>query len=147
MKNGDESFMSEREEHQDGPQGQESVRLDKWLKVARIFKTRAQAAKSCEEGKVKVNGQVAKPAKAIRVGDTVTVKHKHLYRTFDVLQVTAKSLSAEKARELYREHQPELSPESQELLELYRQTRRMRPPFKGRPTKKERRRLERLRGW
>ncbi|MCR4439899.1 MAG: RNA-binding S4 domain-containing protein [bacterium] len=139
--------MSEKADQQHPVQGQESVRLDKWLKVARIFRTRAQAAKSCEEGKVKVNGQVAKPAKAIRAGDTVTVKHKHLYRTFDVLQVTAKSLSAEKARELYREHQQELSPESQELLELYQRARRVRPPFKGRPTKKERRRLERLRGW
>jgi ribosome-associated heat shock protein Hsp15 len=130
---------------QSGPPG--SVRLDRWLKAARIFKTRAQAARSCEEGKVKVNGQLAKPAKMIRLGDSITVRHKHLYRTFDVLQVADRSLPAEKAKELYHEHQPELSPESQELLELFRQTKSARPPFKGRPTKKERRRLERLRGW
>lgn len=128
-------------------EGSSSVRLDKWLKVARIFKSRAQAARNCEEGKVKVNGQAAKPAKMVCAGDCITVKHKHLYRTFTVLMVTEKSLSAEKAKELYREHQPELSPESQELLALHRQSKGARPTFKGRPTKRERRRLERLRGW
>ncbi|MDZ7391704.1 MAG: RNA-binding S4 domain-containing protein [candidate division KSB1 bacterium] len=132
--------------HELPPQQEATLRLDKWLKVARIFKTRSQAAKSCEEGKVKVNGQPAKPSKVIRAGDTVTVKQRHLYRTFDVLQVTTKSLSAEKAKELYREHRPELSPEAQELLQLLGQNKSGRPRFKGRPTKKERRLLERLRG-
>ncbi|MGQ9852870.1 MAG: RNA-binding S4 domain-containing protein, partial [Candidatus Oleimicrobiaceae bacterium] len=112
--------MSQTREQPQEMEGSGSVRLDKWLKVARIFKTRAQAARSCEEGRVKVNGQAAKPAKMIRAGDCLTVKHKHLYRTFTVLKVTDKGLSAEKAKELYREHQPELSPEPQELLALYR---------------------------
>ncbi len=138
--------MNEETRQQSPSTNQEGVRLDKWLKVARIFNTRSQAAKSCEEGKVKVNGMVAKPAKVLRVGDTVTVKHMHLYRTFDVLQVTTKSHSAERARDLYREHRPELSPEAQELLTLLGQNKSGRPRFKGRPTKKQRRQLDRLRG-
>jgi heat shock protein Hsp15 len=54
----------------------QSLRLDKWLKIARIFKARSQATKACDEGDVKVNGERAKAAKLIKPGDKLTVKGK-----------------------------------------------------------------------
>ncbi len=124
------------------------MRLDKWLKVARIFKTRGQAAEACEQKRVKVNGKAAKPAKTIRVGDEVTVRFGKTFRTLEVLQLTQRSLSAALARELYHEEKPKLSEESRELFEFVRKLdRKFRPKSKGRPTKKERRQIEKIRGY
>lgn len=123
----------------------QTIRLDKWLKIARIFKTRSAAAKVCESNQVKVNDQSAKPAKTIRIGDTITVKMGHHYRTFEVLGISQKSVSAAEARELYREPKPQLTPEREEQLRFYREWKRM-ARRKGRPTKRERRELERFRG-
>lgn len=126
-------------------QAEASVRLDKWLKVARIYKTRALASRACEEGKVKVNDQRAKASKLIRAGDTITVRHKSKYRTFDVLAVTGKSVAKKDVHLLYREHAPQLSEDTQDLLSyLLELDRAGRRKYKGRPTKKERRQLERF---
>lgn len=125
-----------------------SIRLDKWLKIARIIKTRNQAVAACDEGRVKVNDQIAKPAKLIKVGDVISIKFNWRTRTFDVLDVVQKSVKAEQARSLYHEH--ELTPEEKEQEELrslfYQASKSQRPKFKGRPTKKERRELEKFRG-
>ncbi len=124
---------------------QVGVRLDKWLKIARIYKTRALASRACEEGKVKVNDQRAKASKMVRVGDTITVRHRSKYRTFDVLVVTEKSVSKKDALQLYHEHAPQLSDETQDLVSYLRELDRAgRRKFKGRPTKKERRQLEKF---
>lgn len=129
-------------------QTEKSIRLDKWLKIARIIKKRNQAAEACDQGRVKVNEQVAKPAKMLKIGDTVSVKYKWQTRIFDVLDIVQKSIKAEEARELYREH--ELSPEEKEEEDIrslfYQSARTHRPKYKGRPTKKERREMEKFRG-
>jgi len=126
---------------------QKTIRLDKWLKIARIIKTRNQAAEACDEGRVKVNNQIAKPAKLIKIGDTISVKVKWRTRTFDVLDIQQKNVKAEQARLLYHEH--ELTPEEKEQEELrslfYQAAKFQRPKYKGRPTKKERRELEKFR--
>jgi ribosome-associated heat shock protein Hsp15 len=124
------------------------IRLDKWLKVSRIFKTRSQAAHACEDGKVKVNGQKSKPARIIGVGDQITVKFRSKYRTFDVLGVVQKNVSTKDAKLLYREHAPQLSENSQTLYELLQEMdKEGRRKYKGRPTKKERRQIEKIRGY
>lgn len=124
------------------------MRLDKWLKVARIFKTRSQAAEACEQRRVKVNGQAAKPAKTIQVGDEITVRFGKRFRTLQVQEITKRSLSAALAKELYREEKPNLSEETLEMIEFVKKMdRKFRPKNKGRPTKKERRQLEKLRGF
>ncbi len=124
-----------------------TIRLDKWLKIARIIKTRNQAAEACDQGRVKVNDQVAKPAKIIKIGDTVSIKFKWRTRTFDILDITHKSIKAEEAKLLYHEH--ELTPEEKEeedIRSLFYQTSKLqRPKYKGRPTKKERREMEKFR--
>ena len=129
-------------------ESQKTIRLDKWLKIARIIKTRNQAAEACEQGRVKVNDQVAKPAKVLKIGDTISVKYKWRSRTFDVLDIVQKSIKAEEARKLYREH--ELSVEEQQEEDIrslfYQAAKSHRPKYKGRPTKKERREMEKFRG-
>jgi ribosome-associated heat shock protein Hsp15 len=127
---------------------QKTIRLDRWLKIARIIKTRNHAAEACDQGRVKVNDQVAKPAKLVKIGDTVSVKFKWRTRTFDILDIIHKSVKAENAKLLYREH--ELTQEEQEQEDIrslfYQAAKSQRPKYKGRPTKKERREIEKLRG-
>ncbi len=127
---------------------QKTIRLDKWLKIARIIKTRNQAAEACDQGKVKVNDQVAKPAKLVKIGDTISVKFKWRTRSFDILDIIHKSVKAEHAKLLYREH--ELSQEEQEQEDIrslfYQAAKSQRPKYKSRPTKKTGREIEKLRG-
>jgi ribosome-associated heat shock protein Hsp15 len=123
---------------------QASQRLDKWLKIARLFKTRTLATTACEERRVKVNGHVAKPAKEIRVGDTLTIRtHGGSYIELEIVELCTKSIAAAQARQLYTLHVRETTPEEQELMKLFAEAvKRVKPAFKGRPTKKERRRLD-----
>ena len=122
-------------------------RLDKWLKIARLFKTRTLATEACEDRRVKVNGQVAKPAKEIRVGDLLTIRTRGgTYVELEVVQLCNKSIAAAQARLLYQLHVREVSPEEQEMMRLFAEAvKRVKPVFKGRPTKKDRRRLDKLR--
>ena len=124
---------------------EQSIRLDKWLKIARIFKTRSQAGHACDENHVKVNGEVAKAAKPIKLGDKLTVKGKNRYREIEVAGISFKNISAKEARELYREEKQEKLPE--ESLELIRLMKQSVIKYPGRPTKKERRNLMKIRGY
>ena len=121
------------------------LRLDKWLKIARIFKTRSQATKACDEGEVKVNGERAKAAKLIKPSDKLTIKAHSHYRELEVLDISFKSISAKEARELYREQPKQML--SEEDLELIRLMKKSVMKFSGRPTKKERRSLMKIRGY
>ena len=126
------------------PSALPSQRIDKWLKIARLYKTRTLATTACEERRVKVNGQAAKPAKEIRIGDLLTLRRQGgNYIELTVLQLCNKSVSAAQARLLYEMHTREVSPEEKELLQLFNEAvKRVKPAYKGRPTKKERRRME-----
>jgi len=124
---------------------EQSIRLDKWLKIARVFKTRSQAGHACDENQVKVNGEAAKAAKLIKPGDKLTVKGKNRYREIEVAGISFKSISAEQARELYREEKQE--PLSADSLELIKLMKRSVVKYPGRPTKKERRNLMKIRGY
>ena len=125
------------------------VRLDKWLQTARIFKTRTRAHKACEERRITVNGEAAKSAKMIRVGDRITAKTKNRYRELVVLGIAFKSIPAREAKELYQEEKSQ--PLSENNIDLMKN---MRPPKKagplkppGRPTKKDRRKFIKIRGY
>ena len=123
------------------------IRLDRWLKLSCLFKTRALATRACEEGKVKVNHKRAKPAQMIHIGDVITVKMKNKYRTFEVLEIVQKNVSKKEARTLYHEQKSEVSEESKglsELLRLWHEEGKRK--YKGRPTKKERRQIDKLKG-
>jgi len=123
------------------------MRLDKWLKAARLYKTREEAGQACDLGRVKVNEQVAKASKTVHVGDVLVVKATNHYRTLEITAIPTRGLSAKDAKLVYHETTPELPPETVELMKLFKeQTRQMPAPEKGRPTKKSRREMEHWRG-
>lgn len=120
----------------------ESVRLDKWLWAARVFKTRSQAATACDGGKVDVNAQAAKPARTLRPGDMVRVSlPQGRSRVLRVSLVDDRRGSPSVARALFVDLTPPEPPRSR----LAPPPRRL--PGAGRPTKRERRAMDRLRGW
>jgi len=117
-----------------------SVRLDKWLWAARVFKTRSLAGTACDGGKVDVNDQAAKPAKAVRPGDTIRVTlPQGRRRILKIAALDDRRGSAAVARTLYEDLTPPEPPRARWAPPP------LRPPGSGRPTKRERRALDRLR--
>lgn len=121
------------------------MRADKWLWVARLTKTRGLAADALKAGRVTVNGAVAKPSREVRVGDRVEIRFGAVRRVVDVLALAERRGSAADAALLFRETE-----ESVAAREAAAEQRRAaRPAFDdagARPTKRDRRRLDRARG-
>lgn len=117
-----------------------SVRIDKWLWAARFFKTRSLAADACAGGKVDVNDDAAKPAKAVRAGDVVRITMRDGKRIARVVGVSERRGPAAEARLLYQDLTPLAPPRIRQAPPPFR------PPGAGRPTKRERRHIDRLRG-
>jgi ribosome-associated heat shock protein Hsp15 len=127
----------------------DSVRLDVWLDVACLFKTRSQAQRACKLGRVEVNGEGAKAHRLVRAGDRVRISYPGGHRrTLEVKGIASTHIPRALARELYIDQTP---PPSAEELELRRMQRLARPPRRprglGAPKKKERRALRRLKDW
>ncbi|HUA58356.1 MAG TPA: RNA-binding S4 domain-containing protein [Verrucomicrobiae bacterium] len=121
------------------------VRMDKWLWAARFFKTRSMASRACELGRIASNGQPAKAAREVRVGDMLKVKNDSGDFTIEVLGLSAMRGPAPVAQALYRETE-----ESKELRAKMAEQRKAMPLFEsvhgeGRPSKRNRREMERLR--
>ena len=116
-----------------------SMRIDKWLWAARAFKTRSLAAGACNGGKVDINGEAAKPAKQVRGGDRVEITIGDGRRLLKVVGLSERRGPATEARLLYED----LTPPAPARI------RQARPPYRepgaGRPTKRERREIDRLR--
>jgi ribosome-associated heat shock protein Hsp15 len=121
-----------------------SVRLDRWLWAARLFKTRAQASDAIAGGKVQVNGARAKAAKHVQVGDAVRVRKGPFELQLTVRGVSERRGRAAEATALYHE-----AADGKRVREQLAEQLRLAPSpaygGKGRPTKKERRDIERLR--
>lgn len=122
----------------------DEVRIDKWLWAARFFKTRGAATAAAVGGRVRVNGERAKPSKVVRARDTVEVTIGTERRTVNVLEVAERRGPASVAATLYAE-----TPESRAAREQHALERRLAGPLGtdlgARPTKLERRRLDALR--
>jgi ribosome-associated heat shock protein Hsp15 len=123
----------------------DSVRLDRWLTAGRFFKTRSQAAAACEGGKVKVNGLSSKPHKLVRIGDALIIRQRDRYRNVTISGLAQRGLPPAEARKLYEEEIKSIvSEELREQMKVFAKSFRPAPrKFKGRPTKKERRDMER----
>jgi ribosome-associated heat shock protein Hsp15 len=129
----------------DRDEGSEKVRLDKWLWAARFFKTRALAAEAVAGGKVEVNGDRPKRARPLQVGDELRIRlgpYEHI--------VTVRALSdrrgpATQAAGLYQETEASRSAREARALQL-KSLHSLFGSEKGRPTKKDRREIERLKG-
>lgn len=121
------------------------VRLDKWLWAARFFKTRALAVEAIEGGKVELNGDKPKRAKTVRVGDRLRLRLGPYEHLLTVREVSERRGPASVAVTLYQE-----DPDARARRELLREQHRMAPPAfdfgEGKPSKKQRRDLHRLKG-
>jgi ribosome-associated heat shock protein Hsp15 len=121
------------------------VRMDKWLWAARFFKTRALAARACELGRIECNRQAAKASREVRVGDLLQVKNDTGDFQLEVLLLSEMRGPAAVAQTLYRETEA-----SRELRLKLAEERKAMPHFEalreGKPSKRDRRELGRLRG-
>lgn len=119
----------------------EKLRIDKWLWSARFFKTRALAADAVESGKVLVNDARVKPAKALAIGDRLNIRLGQYQYDIEVLGLSNRRGPAPEAQLLYRE-----SDESRSRRETVAAQNKLlpQPHFKGRPTKRDRREIERF---
>lgn len=120
--------------------GDSTLRLDKWLWAARFFKTRALAAEAVAGGKVKVNGERVKAAKAIRPGDALNIHIGPYEYVVRVRALSARRGPAPQAAKLYEESEPSITARSELATRLAAERRLVTPP-KGRPGKKERRQI------
>ncbi len=117
-----------------------TVRLDKWLTVARVFKTRSQASRACTLGRVKVNDERAKPHRSLAVGDTIAVARTQGERLLIVQVLHDRPMKKAEASSLYEDRSP--PPVLDPVARLLRRAPVVRERGAGRPTKRDRRRLE-----
>lgn len=121
----------------------ESLRLDKWLWFARFLKSRTMAADLCADGRVRVSGRVVgKPSQTIKVGDVLTFPLGPHIRVIEVKALGARRGPASEAQALYAD----LSPPQPRVKEDRPPVVAAREPGSGRPTKAERRAIDRLTG-
>ena len=123
------------------------MRLDKWLWVARFFKTRGLAAEEIEKGRVQVNGQAAKPARAVRVNDTIAIRQAGSVRELLVLGLDAMRGPATVARTLYQETEASLRAQQQAAEARRHGIEPATAQEAGRPTKRDRRELVDWQRW
>jgi ribosome-associated heat shock protein Hsp15 len=121
------------------------VRIDKWLWAARFFKTRSIASRACELGRIESHGQLAKPAREVKVGDMLRIKNDTGEFVVEVLALSEMRGPAAVAQTLYRE-----TPESKEARSQAVEERKLMPVWErsrdGKPSKRDRRVIDRFRG-
>ena len=118
----------------------DSTRVDRWLWAVRLYKTRSLATDACRGGHVKVNGATAKPATTVKVGDRVEAHVGERDRVLEVAGIIDKRVGPAIAVECFVDHSPPAPPREERLAPLF-----SRDPGAGRPTKRDRRALDRLR--
>lgn len=124
------------------------IRLDKWLQVARVFKTRSQATRACSLSRVKVNGQTAKAHRNLELEDKVEVEFNNRAgdwsRVLLVKELRDKTLPKKEAPRVYEDISPP-RPKMDAFERMMRRTPVIRERGKGRPSKKERREMDKFR--
>ncbi|MGH9113217.1 MAG: RNA-binding S4 domain-containing protein [Acidimicrobiales bacterium] len=119
----------------------ETTRVDRWLWAVRLYKTRGDATAACRGGHVRVNGVPAKPASTVRVADRVEAHAHGRQRVLEVVRVIDKRVGAAVAAECLVDHSPPPPTRNPRAAATF-----TRDTGAGRPTKRDRRRLDRLRG-
>ncbi|MEI6678523.1 MAG: RNA-binding S4 domain-containing protein [Mariniphaga sp.] len=124
---------------------EESVRIDKWLWAVRLFKTRSLATEECKKGRITIDGVSVKPSRVPKPGEIIKVRKNPVTYSYKVISITGKRVGAKLVAEFALDITP---PEELKILEL----RQQMSPFErdrgaGRPTKKDRRDLDRLQDW
>jgi ribosome-associated heat shock protein Hsp15 len=120
----------------------EGLRIDKWLWAVRIFKTRSQASEACRSGKIKIEENAVKPSREIKINDVVEVRLGIITKTVKVTGLIPNRVAAK----FVSDHLIDLTPaEEYDKLKIQHEiNHEFRPRGQGRPTKKERRLIERL---
>ena len=118
------------------------MRIDKWLWAVRIFKTRSLASAACRSGQVEIAGQKVKPSREVKADDLITAKPGEMTRTVKVLGLPHNRVSATAAKEFMDDKTP--ASEFEKPREKYLKPLFYRPKGLGRPTKKDRREIEKI---
>jgi ribosome-associated heat shock protein Hsp15 len=129
-------------EHRLPTGGIDSVRIDQWLQAVRITKTRSGAAAACRGGHVRINGTAARPSSPVRVGDHVEARVNQRERIVDVTRLITKRVGGTIAAECFHD----LSPPPPEREDAFQPPFAVRDRGAGRPTKRDRRKIDRVRG-
>lgn len=124
----------------------DELRIDKWLWVARLFKTRRGAADACQAGKVKLEGRSVKPSRAIRVGDELQITRKLYRQRIKITGLSERRVSPAIAATLCEDITPAEEIEQAKLVRTTESAFRREPRRAGRPTKRDRRALQKLKG-
>jgi ribosome-associated heat shock protein Hsp15 len=123
----------------------ETQRLDVWLDISCLFRTRSEAQKACKMGRVAVNGQPAKPNREVRTGDEVIVSRPFgRKQTLVVRGLAEKHIAKAEAKALYEDRTPPPTPEEIEIRRMERLTRALNRTRPATPDKRERRRIREL---
>ncbi|MEM8868083.1 MAG: S4 domain-containing protein [Verrucomicrobiota bacterium] len=122
----------------------DSVRLDKWLWAMRVYKTRSGATEACRASAARVNGTIAKASAKVHIGDTVIARTKAITRTLYVIDLSEKRVGAALLPNYIEDRTPESEREA--AREKRSNARLFKHEGGGRPTKKDRRDIERLLG-
>lgn len=120
----------------------DSVRIDKWLWAVRVYKTRAQSADACKGGKVKIDGQNVKASREVKEGDEIDIQQGIIKKTLRVKVPAKNRVSAKLVPDLAEDLTPAEEYEKQDMLRQLNHEKRDRGT--GRPTKKDRREINRL---
>ena len=126
--------------------GDLKIRLDKWLWTARFYKTRSAAASAVTAGKIKVNGDRAKPATPVRVGDQLLIRKTPNDFVILVEGLSSRRGPASEAMQLYKETAKSIEKRAEMALFLKTQAASKPPVSEGRPSKRDRQALKKLRG-
>lgn len=118
------------------------LRIDKWLWAVRVFKSRTLATEACAGGKVKIEGKSIKPSRVIKTGEVVSVQSGYIKRTYRVLGLLEKRVSAKLAMVYAEDITPEEELQKMKIAKYSSYISRFRGA--GRPTKKDRRTLEKI---
>ena len=127
-------------------QASDCVRVDKWLWAVRLYKTRSLATQACKAGHVKVDGHPVKPSRNLHVGETLQARCGHVVRRMRVAELLERRVSAKDVPRFAEELAPpeDLRPPRQLPADSLSQPLILRPKGAGRPTKRDRRRLDAL---
>lgn len=123
----------------------DALRIDVWLDIACLFRTRSEAQKACRIGRVEVNGQAAKPHREVRAGDEVVITRPlGRKQTVIVRTIADRHVPKAEAREMYEDRTPPPTEEEVEIRRMMRLTRALSRTPPVTPDKRERRRIRKL---
>lgn len=125
----------------------EKLRIDKWLWAARFYKTRSLAVEEIDKGRVRINDLEAKPAREVKVGDTVSLRQGPVIRTLVVRGISSQRSAAPVAQQLYEETAESLALRAQAAEQRRLNQEPAGSLEHGRPTKRDRRDIDKVKNW